>query len=156
MNSAYSASSTSSENEIVFTGDMLTIRKRVISKNEYVCCDICTNRYKLDKFILETDDNYVCYSCYFNIKYKNNENFDSLINNDKITIYQYIHKFMDTHEEKFCKIKKCLLCDVKNNIVIRKLKKGKKIYGDIYDNITDQKILYKESLKIESLLKNKN
>ena len=104
-------------------------------------------------YYINIDNNNICYNCYFNIKYKNNENFDGLINNDKIDIYEYVKMFIKKHMG--CKLSKCLLCDINNNIIIKNLKYGYKIYGKYYRNIKNtQIILYEESLNINTLINN--
>jgi hypothetical protein len=130
------------------TNSMIYVKENTIYK--FTCCT-CGNMENKDKLIIN-DKLIICIYCYFNIKYKNKEDFDNLINNDKITIYEYINKYLEKHNLNNCNTIPCLLCDVKNNIVVRNLKRGKKIYGNIYKNIGNRQLLYEESLKLENLL----
>ena len=116
-------------------------------------CSLCNNTVSNKILIsLDIDIEKICFHCYFNIKYSNNENFDNLINNDIITIYDYVKKFKNIHDYENCLIEKCLLCDIKNGKIIRNLKDGEKIYGNSYIYIEDENFLYNETIKLEKLL----
>ena len=124
-----------------------------MDNKDLINCSKCYNN--INYAITLSDDDKICYHCYFNIKYSNNENFDNLMNNDQITIYDYYKKFNKDHNYDFCNNNKCLLCDINKEKIIKNLKKGEKIYGKMYNYIGDGRILYNETLKLEVLLHEK-
>lgn len=109
---------------------------------------LCNNMVKCNnckKNIMETIGNY-CIICYFNIHYNNKTNFDMLINNDKIDIYGFFKKYKNV-KHNHTKLK-CILCDINNGYIIKNLRNGEKIYGEIYKKIGNKKFIYNETMNI--------